>query len=415
MIRRVVILGSTGSIGVQTVEVIEHVNALYSEGRSPVGFKVVGLGAGGNTRLLCEQARRLNVPLVACASGDIGAADLPAACRVLRGPESAEALVPASMGMGCELVVGAIVGVAGLRAVLGAIDEDIDIALANKETLVAAGELMTARARLSGSRILPVDSEHAALWQCLATSGKERDGLGPAPPFMETAGLARAFLTASGGPFRSWPRDRIERATREDALRHPTWRMGEKVTVDCASLMNKALELIEAHWLFGLPAAKLGVLIHPQSTVHAIAEFEDGSSVAQLAPPDMRLPIQRALCWPSLVPGPANRMDWASPRSLEFEPPDVDRFPMLAHAWRVMKRGGTSGAIVNAANEEAVRAFLAGAIPFGEIARAVDAVCDAVRPGDAGTLERVLEADAAARDAARAHLARRGVAIEGRP
>jgi len=297
-------------------------------------------------------------------------------------------------------VVAAMVGLAGLPATLAAVDLGRTVALANKETLVAAGALVMERLVHAGGRgrLVPIDSEHAALWQCLMANPKAGRGECPAR-LGESAGVTRAILTASGGPFRTWTKPRIDAATPAEALKHPTWTMGRKVTIDSASLMNKALEVIEAHWLFGLPGEKLGVLVHPQSVVHAMAEFEDGSTVAQLAPPDMRLPIQRALTWPMCGAGISKGVDWTTLRTLEFEVPDLERFPALGLAYWAIEAGGTAGAIVNAANEEAVRAFLDanGRMPFGEITQLVMEAAQSVPVRAVTTLHDVLEADAAAR------------------
>ncbi|MFO0832400.1 MAG: 1-deoxy-D-xylulose-5-phosphate reductoisomerase [Phycisphaerales bacterium] len=417
--RRVIILGSTGSIGTQAVEVIEHVNALARAGKSPVSFEVVGLAAGRNATLLSEQARRLGVRDVALGEGDpagMPAGDLPPGCRVLRGPASAEQLV---RNTPCDLVLASVVGVAGLPAILAAASLGRPIAIANKETLVAAGALVAplVRQKKGTCCLLPVDSEHAALWQCvLSTNAEAPQGIfrhnepyeywdhDNAPPHIDAGVIRRATLTASGGPFREWTIDQLERATPEQALKHPTWSMGAKVTIDSASLMNKALELIEAHWLFGLPAHKLDAIIHPQSLVHAIAEFIDGSSVAQLAAPDMKTPIQRALTWPFCLEGSSRRMDWASLRSLVFEPIDHARFPAVSLAFQVLEQGGTSGAIFNAANEAAVEAFLAGRTGFRSITRHVEAALADLPTREVRSLADVLSADAAARDFVRARI-----------
>jgi 1-deoxy-D-xylulose-5-phosphate reductoisomerase len=396
MPRRVIILGSTGSIGTQTIEVIEHLN------RAGDRFEVVGLAAGMNGALLEEQARRLRVPHVAIATKQRGL-DVAAGTKTYRGGNAAEELV---RSVDCDLVVSAIVGIGGLSATLAAAELGCDIALANKEALVAAGALIIPFAIDSRSTqsILPVDSEHAALWQCLL-SGFRPVEFDPtsrqhatAPPRMRARGLRRATLTASGGPFRTWTLDQMEQATPEQGLNHPTWRMGPKVTIDSASLMNKALEVIEAHWLFGLSPDQIQVLIHPQSIVHAMAEFVDGSVVAQMAAPDMRTPIQRALTWPRCESGVSRTINWGSANRLDFEPPDIARFPALSLAYKVIEAGGTSGAVLNAANEEAVDAFLDHRIGFGEIVRLVEGALADIRWREVHSLADVIAADTEARD-----------------
>lgn len=412
--RRVIILGSTGSIGTQAIEVIEHVNGLHRAGRSGLWFEVVGLAAGGRNRaLLGEQARRLGVGALACPTG-VDAADLPAGCRVLGGPGAAEELVRL---VGCDVVVAAMVGSAGLPATLAAVEERRDVALANKEALVAAGELVVGLARggASAVRLLPIDSEHAGLWQCLLS------GVGPSglagdegagrwcPPRARAEGVRRVVLTASGGPFRTWTLERMMGATPGDALRHPTWSMGAKVTVDSASLMNKTLEVIEAHWLFGLEAGRIEVLIHPQSVVHAMAEFEDGSVVAQMAAPDMRTPIQRALCFPRTVAGAGRALDLVALSRLEFGAPDLSRFPALGLARIALERGGTAGAVLSAANEEAVGAFLSSreggaAVAFPRIAEVAGAALEEIPARPLRRIEDCFDAEREAREFVRRRL-----------
>lgn len=389
---RVVILGSTGSIGTQTVEVIEHLNALHGRGLTLHRFEIVGLAAGSNAGLVAEQARRLRVPAVAiCENGEDPG--LPAGTRVLRGAGAAEELV---RGVECDLVVAAMVGFVGLPATRAAVELGRRVALANKETLVAAGAIVIPACGRSGARLLPVDSEHAGLWQCM--EGDKRQATSDTTPPCECdERVRRATITASGGPFRTWTKEQIEKATPEQAMKHPTWSMGPKVTIDSASLMNKAMELIEAHWLFGLAAEQLHVLVHPQSLVHAMVEFVDGSVVAQMAAPDMRTPIQRALTWPLCVPGISRTIDWASLKGLEFEEPDLARFPALALGHRVVREGGTSGAVLNGANEAAVEAFVAGRIGFGDIARLVERAMDKIAVRPVRSFEDVREVDAEAR------------------
>jgi len=351
--RRVIILGSTGSIGRQTVEVIAALNSACDKGQWRRRFEIVGLAGGSNADALFAQARTLGVRNIALFEKTDGAPD---GAQCLTGPDAAERLVDAC---DADLIVAAIVGFAGLDATIAAIDRGVDIALANKETLVAAGELVIASAQKAGVSILPIDSEHSGIWQCLAGA--------QAPPMTLDATIRRVTITASGGPFRQWSKEDIHRATPEQALKHPTWSMGRKVTIDCASLTNKALELIEAHWLFGLGPDRLRAVIHPQSVVHAFIEYADGSTVAQLGAPDMRTPIQCALTHPHRAPGISDPTPWDVMQAMQFEEPDLDRFPALGVANRVMTQGGVSGAVFNAANEAAVEAFLDGAIGFGRI------------------------------------------------
>jgi len=390
--RRIIILGSTGSIGTSTLDVVAHLNQLHARGEYPDRFDVVGLAAGHNSALLADQATRFNCPSTACSRSDSSA--------TFRGRSAALDLVRA---VDCDLVMAAIVGSAGLPATLAAVELGRDVALANKESLVAAGALVIPAAVRSGSRLLPVDSEHSGVWQALM-------GIKPtplAPPLKAPDVVRRVTLTASGGPFRTWSPEQIRRATREEALRHPTWSMGAKVTIDSASLMNKALELIEAHWLFELPPEKLGAVIHPQSIVHAIVELSDSSVLAQLACPDMRTPIQAALTFPRRSEGLAPRLDLASLSRLEFESPDPARFPALALADLVMHRGQSSGAILNAANEEAVAAFLDPArnLPFHRIPELAREALETLPLGPLRDLSDLAEAESLARDLVRRHAA----------
>jgi 1-deoxy-D-xylulose-5-phosphate reductoisomerase len=383
--RRLVILGSTGSIGTQALEVVEHVNALHDAGRSPLRFEVVGLAAGRNGALLAEQARRHGVRRAALREGPVEGSFEAS----WEGADAAERLVRETE---CDLVLAAMVGASGVPATLAAANLGRDIALANKETLVAAGELVVPAARRTGARLLPVDSEHCGVWQCLTG----RCG-GATPPFEAASHVRRITLTASGGPFRTWTREQMASATPEQARRHPTWSMGDKVTIDSASLTNKALELIEAHWLFGIDPERLGAVIHPQSIVHAFVEFADRSTLAQLATPDMRTPIHAALAWPFEMGGVGRELDLAAMSALTFEPVDETKFPAVATAREVMRRGGTSGAIFNAANEEAVHAFIAGRIRFPAIASLSAEAIDAIPTTAAESAASIHDADARAR------------------
>ena len=372
---RVAVLGSTGSIGRSTLDVIEA-----SAGR----FSTWLLAAHRSASALLEQAHRMRPAWVVVvdeqAAADVDPRSLPAGTRLAVGPEALDDLVrdPA-----IDRVVSAIVGAAGLRSTWAAIEAGKTVALANKETLVMAGPLVMALASRCGATILPVDSEHSAVHQALC-SGRHVD-------------VKRIVLTASGGPFRTKPREALATVTPAEALEHPTWSMGPKITVDSATMMNKALEIIEARWLFDMPAEKIAVLVHPQSIVHSLVEFVDGSVIAQLSPPDMRLPIQYALTHPERTEGPARTFDFTRPMTLEFEPPDVERFPAVRLGHEAAARGGTAGAVLNAANEAAVGRFLAGGLRFTDIAEACARVLDE-HPFEAEpTLDEILRLDSWAR------------------
>jgi 1-deoxy-D-xylulose-5-phosphate reductoisomerase len=377
-IRRLIVLGSTGSIGVNTLAVVEHLARI-----NRLRFEVVGLASGANVAVLAQQAKQFGVRQVAVAN--LAQPDvLRGAAHVFSGANAALDLINAVAQPG-DLVVGAMVGSAGIPAILAAIERGCDIALANKETLVAAGAIVMPKVREHGVNLLPIDSEHSAIFQCLL-AGRSIDE------------VKRLVITASGGPFRTWTKDRMLAATVEEALNHPTWNMGPKVTIDSASLMNKGLEIIEAHWLFGLPDEKIEVIIHPQSIVHSFVEFVDGSIIAQLGPPDMRTPIQYALTWPDRVEGCSRAMDWTSLRQMEFEPVDHERFaaPRLAH--QVIRAGGTAGAIFNAANEAAVAAFLDRKIGFWRIPELTREAMDVIDVSCVHTMQDVLKADRMARE-----------------
>jgi 1-deoxy-D-xylulose-5-phosphate reductoisomerase len=389
--RRLILLGATGSIGGSTLDVVRHA-AMTGDGP---GFEIVGAAAGRDAAGLAAIAAEFGpMPLALAAAEHSGAAglDAPAGSIWITGPDAAVELIERVARPG-DLVLSAIVGVAGLRPTLAAIERGCDIALANKETLVAGGDLVMPAAAAAGVRMLPVDSEHAAIAQCLA--GVE-----------DPAAIAEIVLTASGGPFRTWSRERMASATVAEALDHPTWSMGAKTTIDSASLMNKALELVEAHHLFGVGADRLSVLVHPQSIVHGLVRLRDGSVLAQLAAPDMRTPIHQALVGDVARPGPGTSLDWASIASIQFEPVDAERFAAPALALTAIRRGGTAGTVLNAANEVAVEAFLGGRLPFVAVVEVVSAVLEEVRGGPVTGLADILAADAAAREAARAHLDR---------
>ncbi|MSR04506.1 MAG: 1-deoxy-D-xylulose-5-phosphate reductoisomerase [Phycisphaerales bacterium] len=385
--RRLIILGSTGSIGTATLEVVAH---LAQQDDAP-RYTVVGLAAGSNASLLAQQAEQFGVHDVALADTSSSSA-LPASLRIITGPDAALELIDRVAQPG-DMVMASMVGVAGLAPVLAAIERGCDIALANKETLVAAGSVVQEAVARKGVKLLPVDSEHSAVFQCLR-SGTLRE-------------VDRLVLTASGGPFRTWSPERTANATLAEALRHPTWQMGRKVTIDSASLMNKGLEVIEAHWLFDLSSDRIDAIVHPQSIVHSFVEFRDGSTIAQLSPPSMKHPIQYALTWPARLPGCCPTIAWDALRALEFEPVDHTRFPAINLAKRVIDAGGSSGAIFNAANEVAVEAFIAGSLRFGDIAAVVTDSLDRLPARAVHTLAEVLTADYEARECARTCVAER--------
>ncbi|MDQ1288548.1 MAG: 1-deoxy-D-xylulose-5-phosphate reductoisomerase [Actinomycetota bacterium] len=380
--RDVVLLGSTGSIGVQAVDVVT---------RNPDRFRVVGLAAdGGRVELLADQAARLRVPTVAIAKAEaepalreaLRRAGAPAGVQVLVGPDAA----PELAGRGADVVLNGITGSIGLRPTLAALAAGSTLALANKESLIVGGSLVT-RAAAPG-QIVPVDSEHSAVAQCLRAGGPDE--------------VSRLVLTASGGPFLGRTRAELAGVTPDQALAHPTWAMGPVVTTNSASLVNKGLEIIEAHLLFGIGFDRIEVMVHPQSMVHSWVEFTDGSSVLQASPPDMRLPIALGLGWPDRVPDAARPIDLTSAARWEFFPLDDEAFPAVRLARKAGVAGGTYPAVYNAANEVCVDAFLSGGIGFLDIVDTVDRVVSAYRP-PAGELDLpgVLAADAWARDEAR--------------
>lgn len=351
--RRIGIIGSTGSIGTQTLEVIKELN---SEGQ--FSFEVTALSAGNNAKLLAEQARDFRVKLL-CIDTEEGAQYLKEALKdlnpeILVGEEGLCTLASSPM----DVLVTAIVGMRGIKPTLAAIAEGTEIALANKETLVAAGEVVMAEAKRRNVRILPVDSEHSAILQCL--QGEKR------------AEVDKIILTASGGPFRTMPAKDLEKVTAEDALKHPTWNMGGKITIDCASLMNKGLEVIEAKWLYDALYDDIDVVVHPQSIIHSMVKYRDGSVIAQLGNPTMKLPIQYALTYPSRVVSTVKPLDLSEIGTLTFEKPDTERFPCLKLAYEAGRTGGTLPAAMNAANEAAVALFFKGKIGFSEISRTVE-------------------------------------------
>ena len=377
--RTVTILGSTGSIGCSTVDLIR---------RQPDRYKAVALTANTNAGLLAEQARLLGAGFAVIAD--------PSRYRALAdaldgtGIEcaaGAEALVEAARRQS-DWVMAGIVGAAGLAPTLAAVSRGAIVGLANKECLVCAGSLFMREVEASGATLLPVDSEHNAIYQVFASD---------APDSIE-----KIVLTASGGPFRTWSMADIARATPKQAVAHPNWDMGAKISVDSATMMNKGLELIEAHHLFGLPADRIEIIVHPQSIVHSMVAYVDGSVLAQLGTPDMRIPISYALAWPERMKTPSERLDLSAVGSLDFEAPDPDRFPALRLARESLIAGGAAPTVLNAANEEAVERFLDGRLGFLDIARIVEGVLEAFSGAEVGSLADVREADRLARERARA-------------
>ena len=378
--RRIALLGSTGSIGTNTLDVAAHLGD---------GARVVALAAGSNWELLARQAKRFQPELVALAD-EAGLAPLRSelsgtGIEVVGG---ADGVLAAATISSADIVVVAIVGAAGLPASVAALGAGKTLGLANKESLVMAGELLTELARAQGVDIVPIDSEHSAIHQCLRAGHEDE--------------VDRLILTASGGPFRTFQRRQLDRVTPEMALRHPTWNMGAKVTIDSATLTNKALEIIEARWLFDVPADRIEVLVHPQSVIHSMVEFRDHSTVAQLGLPDMRTPIQYALTWPERLAAHTSRLDLSQLKDLSFEAPDTDRFPGLLLGWRAVREGGTAGAVLNAANEVAVQLFLNRRLGFTDITRIAIRVMDSHTNARPATLSDVLAADAWAREKAHA-------------
>ena len=371
--RRVVVLGATGSIGESTIRVARAL---------PEQIEIVGLSGRNNSARLLELAREF--PSASLCAGDAAAASsLSSQLKgrpVLHGAEGLDHLASLPEA---ELVLIAIVGTAGLRPALQALKAEKDLAVASKEILVMAGEEVMATAKRSGRRVLPVDSEHNALFQCL-------EGKDPST-------IKRLILTCSGGPFRKATAEDLASVTPEQALRHPTWSMGRKISIDSATLFNKGLEMIEARWLFGIPMEKIDVVIHPQSIVHSMVEFVDGSIIAQMSTPDMALPIQYALTYPNRFVGPCAALDLAAIGRLDFETPRTDLFPALDLARRAGTAGGTLPAVLNAANEAAVDAFLAGHLSLPGIWKNVKSAMDEVPFVQHPTLEELIEADRAAR------------------
>jgi 1-deoxy-D-xylulose-5-phosphate reductoisomerase len=375
--KNVVLLGSTGSIGTSTIKVAADL---------PDQIRLVGLAAGNNLELLLEQTRRYRPKVVSITDPTKAAAlrdALGTSAEVLSGPEG---LLKLATLPGADIVLIAIVGTAGLQPALAAIRAGKDIAVASKEILVMAGEIVMHEAREHGVRVLAVDSEHSAIFQCL--DGK--------PP----ASVRKLWLTASGGPFRTTPKEEFQGITVERALKHPSWVMGRKITIDSATLFNKGLEMIEARWLFDIEMSRVAVVVHPQSVVHSMVEFVDGSMLAQLSAPDMCLPIQYALTYPERAPSDRVQTNLAKLGSLTFEEPDGERFPALALARTAGEEGGTLPAVLNAANEVAVEAFVNRRINFPQISDTVRRTMERHKMVSNPSLEQILEADASAREEA---------------
>lgn len=372
--RRISILGATGSVGTSTLDLIErHLDR----------FEVVALTAASNVAALATAARKIKAGLAVISDPSL----LPELEQRLQGSNcraaaGREALIEAAAD-GAELVMAAIVGCAGLEPVMAAIEAGRTVALANKESLVTAGSLMTEAARRTKATILPVDSEHNAIFQCLADN--------------RSADVARFILTASGGPFRERSRDEMAAMTPKQAVAHPNWSMGAKISVDSATMMNKGLELIEAHHLFGLPSSQIDILVHPQSVIHSMVEYVDGSVLAQLGSPDMRIPIAYALAWPERIETPAQRLDLTSIGTLSFEAPDTDRFPALRVAREALEAGGATPVVLNAANEEAVAAFLGSQIGFLDIVQIVEEAVAQTDAAEPRSIAEVIDIDRKAR------------------
>jgi 1-deoxy-D-xylulose-5-phosphate reductoisomerase len=375
--KRVTILGATGSVGRNTVDLIA---------RAPDSFAVEALTANRDAARLAEQAKALGAKFAAVADpsayGDLKAALSGTGIEAAAGPDA----VVEAAGRPSDWVMAAIVGAAGLAPTLAAIRQGKTVGLANKETLVCAGALVTAEIAKSGATLIPVDSEHSAIFQVFEPARIDR--------------VARLILTASGGPFRSWDLTKMRDVTPAQAVAHPNWSMGAKISVDSATMMNKGLETIEAFHLFPVGASRIDVIVHPQSVVHSMVEYVDGSILAQLGTPDMRTPIAVALAWPDRMAAPVTRLDFAKNANLTFEAPDLERFPALRLAREALRDAGAAPTLLNAANEVAVAAFLAGRIGFLDIAACVDAVLSLPRPPAPVDLEAVGELDASARRAA---------------
>lgn len=369
----IAILGSTGSIGTQALELVRL---------HPEEFRVVALTARSSREKLFEQVREFR-PEVAGLTEPISMSEIPEDVPFCRWVMGEEALRVAAAEVPADMVLVSVVGIAGLQSVMDALGANRQVLLANKEALVTGGHLVMDAAKRIGKPILPVDSEHSAIFQCLQGAGGNQP--------------VRLLLTASGGPFRTWTREQMQNATRAQALKHPNWSMGAKITIDSASMFNKALEIIEAHWLFDMPPEKIQVVVHPQSIVHSAVEFADGAVLAQLGVPDMRVPIAYAMTYPRRIPTGSKPLDLFSIGTLTFEPGDPVRFPALRLAGECLNAGGAACTILNGANEMAVAAFLRDEIPFGAISRIVEGTLEACGAMPADTLEDIFHADQEAR------------------
>lgn len=383
MTRSLTILGATGSVGSQALDLVA---------RNPGRWQVEALTAGSDIEGLAKAARACGARFVAVADATKGTAlkDMLAGTGIESG--AGDAAVIEAAARDAEIVITAVMGAVGLAPTMAAVRRGAQIGIANKETLVCAGPVVTSAARAHGATLLPVDSEHNAIFQVF--------------PHDDPAQVERIILTASGGPFRTRSRDSLRHVSVADACKHPTWSMGAKISIDSATLMNKGLELIEAAQLFPVDIAKLDVIVHPQSVIHSMVEYVDGSVLAQLGSPDMRIPIAYAMGWPERIATPAARLDFAQVANLSFEPPDLERFPCLALAWAAMRAGGSAPCILNAANEIAVAAFINGQASFLDIDAIVAETLNMVASGPVATLEEVVAIDAAARAAARSLVAR---------
>ena len=372
--KRIAILGSTGSIGTQALDICR---------RHPDRFRVAALTARSSREKLFEQVREFRPEMAGLAEDDIPLNEIPEDLRFCRWMSGAEALKAAAAEVPADQVLVSIVGIAGLKSVLDALEAGRQVLLANKEALVTGGHLVMDLARKRGKPILPVDSEHSAIFQCLQAAGGN-----PAE---------KILLTASGGPFRTWDRERIERATPREALKHPNWSMGAKITVDSASMFNKGLEIIEARWLFDMPEDRIQVVIHPESIIHSAIVFRDGAVLAQLGLPDMRVPIGYAMTYPERVETGVQAPDLAAIGRLTFEEPDTEKFPATELAREALRAGGAACTVLNGANEAAVAAFLREEIPFGEIARRVEKALERLAGLPADSIGDIMEADRRAR------------------
>lgn len=373
----IAILGSTGSIGTQALELVRL---------HPEEFRVVALTARSSREKLFEQVREFR-PEVAGLTEPIPMSEIPEDVRFCRWVMGEEALRVAAAEVPADMVLVSVVGITGLQSVMDALGANRQVLLANKEALVTGGHLVMDAAKRIGKPILPVDSEHSAIFQCLQGAGGNQP--------------VRLLLTASGGPFRTWTREQMQNATRAQALKHPNWSMGAKITIDSASMFNKALEIIEAHWLFDMPPEKIQVVVHPQSIVHSAVEFADGAVLAQLGVPDMRVPIAYAMTYPRRIPTGSKPLDLFSIGTLTFEPGDPVRFPALRLAGECLNAGGAACTILNGANEMAVAAFLRDVIPFGAISRIVEGTLEACGAMPADTLDDIFHADLEARRVAK--------------